>query len=98
VSWLKLLSLIAVVVALVAAQGVGDRAWSGADRTELPANGGGNDDGIDGDDAPAFTLPPHALAAPNPMPSGRMILESGTAPATSDLASRIFRPPIRAAA
>jgi hypothetical protein len=93
VSWIKLLSLFAVVVALVAAQGIGDRTAPAAlERSEAAAG-----DDLDGDDAPDLTLlaiSPGFFAASTPCLSGRAFPESRTTPATSDHASRIFRPPI----
>jgi hypothetical protein len=93
VIWIKLLSLLAVVVALVTAQGVGDRTAPAAlDRSEAAAGGD-----LDSDDAPDSTLLPfpHSFpAASTPRLSGRSHPESRTTPATSDHASRIFRPPI----
>jgi hypothetical protein len=93
VTWIKLLSLIAVVVALGAAQGVGDRtAPIAVDRSEAAPG-----DDLDGGDAPDSTLlafPHNFPAASTPRLSGRSHPESRTTPATSDHPSRIFRPPI----
>jgi hypothetical protein len=96
VSWLKLLSLIAFVVALTATQASSDRgAKASAERGEVPTGSPTiPDDGFD-DDVPDLTLPPSLLAAPTPILAGRALPETCSTPTTSDHASRIFRPPIR---
>jgi hypothetical protein len=93
VTWIKLLSLLALVVALVAAQGVGDRTTPAAlDRSEAAADD--NLDGDDGPDSPLLAFPHSFPAASTPRLSGRSHPPSRTTPTTSDYASRIFRPPI----
>ncbi|HVZ72354.1 MAG TPA: hypothetical protein VHJ20_08260 [Polyangia bacterium] len=94
-SWIKLLSLVAVVAALFAANGLRDRGPALTDRIELPAGTGDADDGFDGDVALDLLLPPTTVATPLPIFAGRTIVEPRTTPATSDTTSRIFRPPMR---
>jgi hypothetical protein len=97
VSLLKLLSLLAFVVAIFAAQGASDRSAAGADRSELPAGQSSDpldDDSLDADDVPSLTTLPLSFAAPLPILAGPATSATPTDPATSDHLSLIFRPPI----
>jgi hypothetical protein len=95
VSWIKLLSLFALVVALVVAPSAGDRGL-GAERSALPSGAPDAPDAPDDDSLDEYALPSlsDALAAPVPVLTGRSLPENSSRPATSDPASRIFRPPI----
>lgn len=94
----RLLSLIALVVALVALDGAIGHAPATSDRAELPQFGGDldGDDACDGIDP---TLPPVVIAPPTlPNLAGSSMLEVERAPATSAFTAPIFRPPISALA
>jgi hypothetical protein len=88
-----MLSLLVLATALLAVQGTFGGGPRMAERIELPSGDGGSSvDGVAGDDL----LPPAHDAGPLVAPplAGRASFDVHDAPATSPVASRIFRPPI----
>lgn len=92
----RVLSLFALLIALVAVEGAISHLPASSDRAELSQQGDGWDGEGDGTD---LTLPPRTIALPTlPNAAGPSIVEAERTPATSPFQAPIFRPPISALA